>query len=40
MQSIISRVFGNQGFKLSQAIPQQKSLVELFVAEMEDMMEV
>ena len=39
MQMIISKVFGNQGFKLSQAIPQQKSLVELFIAEMEDILQ-
>ena len=38
MQMIISKIFGNQGFKLSQAIPQQKSLVELFIAEMEDLL--
>lgn len=36
MQAIISKIFGGNGFKLSQAIPQQKSLVELFNAEMED----
>lgn len=38
MQMVISKVFGNQGFKLSQAIPQQKSLVELFIDEMKDLM--
>lgn len=37
MQSIIAKIFGNNNFKLSQAIPQQKSLVELFNAEMEDL---
>lgn len=37
MQNIISKIFGNQSFKLSQAIPQQKALVELFNAEMEDL---
>lgn len=38
MQMVISKVFGNQGFKLSQAIPQQKALVELFIDEMKDLM--
>lgn len=38
MQVIISKIFGNNGFKLSQAIPQQKSLVELFNAEMDDLL--
>lgn len=37
MQAIISKIFGSNNFKLSQAIPQQKSLVELFNAEMEDL---
>lgn len=37
MQSIIARIFGSNNFKLSQAIPQQKGLVELFNAEMEDL---
>lgn len=37
MQAIISKIFGSNSFKLSQAIPQQKSLVELFNAEMEDL---
>lgn len=37
MQTIISKIFGSNNFKLSQAIPQQKSLVELFNAEMEDL---
>lgn len=38
MQTIISKIFGSNSFKLSQAIPQQKSLVELFNAEMDDLM--
>ena len=38
MQAIISKIFGSNSFKLSQAIPQQQSLVELFCAEMEDLM--
>lgn len=37
MQAIIAKIFGSNTFKLSQAIPQQKSLVELFNAEMEDL---
>lgn len=37
MQTIISKIFGTQNFRLSQAIPQQQALVELFIAEMEDM---
>lgn len=38
MQAIISKIFGSNGFKLSQAIPQQKELVELYNAEMEDLL--
>lgn len=38
MQVVISRIFGNNNFKLSQAIPQQQDLVELFISEMRDMM--
>ena len=38
MQLIISRIFGNQGFKLSQALPQQASLVQLFIDELKDML--
>lgn len=37
MQMIISKIFGSNNFKLSQAIPQQKDLVELFISEMNDM---
>lgn len=37
MQMIISKIFGSNSFKISQAIPQQKNLVELFIAEMEDL---
>lgn len=37
MQAIIGKIFGNSNFKLSQAIPQQKGLVELFNAEMGDL---
>lgn len=37
MQMIIAKIFGNNNFKLSQAIPQQKDLVELFTAEMHDL---
>lgn len=38
MQMIIAKIFGNNNFKLSQAIPQQKDLVELFVEEIKDIM--
>lgn len=37
MQMIIAKVFGSSNFKLSQAIPQQKELVELFLEEMKDL---
>lgn len=37
MQMIIAKIFGNNSFKLSQAIPQQKDLVELFISEMYDL---
>ena len=36
MQMIIAKIFGSNNFKLSQAIPQQKDLVELFIAEVRD----
>lgn len=39
MQVVIAKVFGSNNFKLSQAIPQQKALVELFVDEMKDLMQ-
>ena len=38
MQVIIAKIFGSNTFKLSQAIPQQKALVELFCSELEDLM--
>ena len=38
MQLIISKIFGNQGFKLSQALPQQAPLVQLFIDELKDML--
>ena len=37
MQMIITKIFGSNSFKLSQAIPQQKDLVELFIAEVKDL---
>jgi len=37
MQMIISKIFGSNNFKLSQAIPQQKDLVELFISEVSDL---
>lgn len=39
MQMIIAKIFGSNNFKLSQAIPQQKDLVELFNAELRDLIE-
>lgn len=36
MQVVIGKIFGNSDFKLSQAIPQQQDLVELFIDEMKD----
>lgn len=37
MQMIIAKIFGTNNFKLSQAIPQQKDLVQLFIDEIKDM---
>lgn len=37
MKSVVGKVFGNANFKLSQAIPQQQDLVELFIDEMKDL---
>ena len=36
MQMVIGKIFRNSDFKLSQAIPQQQDLVELFIDEMKD----
>ena len=36
MRSVIGKIFGNSDFKLSQAIPQQQDLVELFIDEVKD----
>ena len=36
MQMIIAKIFGTNNFKLSQAIPQQKDLVQLFIDEVKD----
>lgn len=38
MKDVIKRVFGNEEFKLSQAIPSQVDLVELFNSEMMELM--
>ena len=38
MKDIIKRVFGTEDFKLSQAVPSQTDLVELFIDEMHDLM--
>lgn len=35
---IIKRVFGSEGFKLSQAVPSQADLVELFIDEIKELM--
>ena len=38
MKDIIRRVFGSEDFKLSQAVPSQIDLVELFIDEMKQLM--
>ena len=38
MRDIIKRVFGSEDFKLSQAVPSQGDLVELFIDEMKDLL--
>ena len=38
MRDIVKKVFGTEDFKLSQAVPSQTDLVELFVDEMKDLM--
>ena len=38
MRNVIGKIFGNSEFKLSQAIPSQQDLVELFIDEMRDLM--
>ena len=37
MKDIVRRVFGNEEFKLSQAVPSQVDLVELFIDEMKNL---
>jgi hypothetical protein len=37
MKDIVRRVFGNEDFKLSQAVPSQGDLVELFIDEMKNL---
>ena len=37
MKDIIKRVFGTEDFKLSQAVPSQTDLVELFIDEMKEL---
>ena len=37
MKDIIKRVFGNEDFKLSQAVPSQSDLVELFIDELKEL---
>lgn len=38
MKDIIRRVFGNENFKLSQAVPSQVDLVELFIDEVKELL--
>ena len=38
MKDVIRRVFGNENFKLSQAVPSQSDLVELFVDEIKNLL--
>lgn len=38
MRDIIKRVFGSEDFKISQAVPSQTDLVELFIDEMKEIM--
>lgn len=37
MKDIVRRVFGNEEFKLSQAVPSQADLIELFIDEMKNL---
>lgn len=38
MKDVIKHAFGNPDFKLSQAVPSQSDLVELFISEMKELM--
>ena len=38
MKDIIKKVFGSEDFKLSQAVPSQTDLIELFISEVKDIM--
>ncbi len=38
MRDIVKRVFGSEDFKISQAVPSQTDLVELFIDEMKEIM--
>jgi len=38
MKDVIKRVFGNEDFKISQAVPSQSSLIEYFIDEMKNLM--
>ena len=38
MRDIIRKVFGTEDFKLSQAVPSQADLLELFISEMKDLL--
>jgi len=37
MKDVIKRIFGNEEFKLSQAVPSQSDLLELFITEMKNL---
>ena len=36
MKDIVKKVFGNEEFKLSQAVPSQADLVDLFCSELKE----
>ena len=38
MKDVIKRIFGNEAFKLSQAVPSQGDLIELFIDEIKQLM--
>lgn len=40
MKDVVRRIFGNDQFKLSAAVPSQQDLIELFIEEMKEMKEI
>ena len=38
MKDIIKKVFGSEDFRLSQAVPSQTDLIELFISEVKELM--